>query len=99
MAALPSASPTALPGYYAQITLTPGMTWQGDGGILKMRHGLLGRAAADAGLEDFRTTRFGAFAPALANRAAGRRVESWIERVPGWSRVAAFEVFTARAQR
>lgn len=85
------------PGYYAQITLTPGMTWQGDGGILRMRQGLLRRAASDAGLEDFRTTRFGAFPPALANRATGRRVESWVERVPGWSRVAAFQLFSARA--
>jgi 2-polyprenyl-3-methyl-5-hydroxy-6-metoxy-1,4-benzoquinol methylase len=86
------------PGYYAQITLTPGMTWQGDGGILKMRHGLLSKAAAGAGLEDFRTTRFGAFPPALANRARGRQVESWVERVPGWGRVAAFQLFTARAR-
>jgi SAM-dependent methyltransferase len=86
------------PGYYAQITLTPGMSWQGDGGILKMRHGLLSKAAAGADLEDFRTTRFGAFPPALANRARGRQVESWVERVPGWGRVAAFQLFTARAR-
>lgn len=87
------------PGYYAQITLTPGMTWKGDGGILKMRTGLLGRAARDAGLEGFTTTGFGAFPPALANRALGRRVESWIERAPGWGRVAAFRLFTAHAPR
>ena len=85
------------PGYYLQITLTPGMTWQGDGGILEMRHTLLSRAATSAGLEDFATARFGAFPPALANRAVGRRIESWVERVPGWDRVAAFQLFTTRA--
>lgn len=83
-------------GYYAQIALTPGMTWQGDRGILRMRHRLLARAADDAGLTDFRTERFGAFPPALANHAAGRRVESWIERLPGWQHVGAFQVFSAR---
>lgn len=85
------------PGYYAQITLTPGMTWEGDGGILRMRHGLLSRAASAAGLVDFRTERFGAFPPALANRSAGGRVESLVERLPGWSRVAAFQLFSASA--
>jgi hypothetical protein len=73
------------------------MTWAGDRGIVNMRSGPLGREAARAGLVDFRTRRFGAFPPALANRPAGRRVEARVERLPGWSRVAAFQIFTARA--
>lgn len=85
------------PGYYLQIALTPGMTWKGDGGIVRMRPRLLARAAADAGLTDFRTERFGAFPPALANRRAGQRVEAWLEAVPGWRPLRAFQLFSARA--
>jgi 2-polyprenyl-3-methyl-5-hydroxy-6-metoxy-1,4-benzoquinol methylase len=84
------------PGYYAQVTLTPGMSWKGEKGILRMRPSLLRDIIAGAGLTDFRTSRFGAFPPVLANRAAGRRVEDLLERVPGWRVARAFNLFTMR---
>lgn len=85
------------PGYYAQVTFTPGMSWKGEGGILRMRPAQLRRLAGEADLVDFATDRFGAFPPALANRPAGRRVERAIEALPGWQRARAFQLFTMRA--
>jgi 2-polyprenyl-3-methyl-5-hydroxy-6-metoxy-1,4-benzoquinol methylase len=84
------------PGYYAQVTLTPGMSWRGEAGIVRMRERPLAQAAASAGLAQFRTDRFGAFPPALANRPRGRQVERWLEAVPGWRRARAFQLFSMR---
>lgn len=84
-------------GYYAQITFTPGMTWKGDRGILRMRPKLLASAASDAGLSDFATVRFGAFPPALANLPRGQRVERWLESIPGWRPARAFQLFSMHA--
>ena len=36
-------------GYYVQVALTPGMSWRGEGGILRMRPRLLQGAAGAAG--------------------------------------------------
>ena len=58
-----------------QVTLTPGMSWKGDKGIVHMRQGKLRRAAEHAGLRDVEVTTFGAFPPALANKDWGRRLE------------------------
>jgi SAM-dependent methyltransferase len=85
------------PGYYLQIALTPGMTWAGDGGIVRMRRRLFAEAASAAGLHDLRVDRFGAFPPALANRASTRRLEGWLEAVPGWRWARAFQLFSMRA--
>lgn len=86
------------PGYYAQVTLTPGMSWKGERGILRMRAARLDRFAREAGFSGFTTERFGAFPPALANVAAGRRVERALEAVPGWRRARAFQLFAMRAR-
>ncbi len=85
------------PGFYVQITLTPGMSWKGDKGVIDMRAGLLRRQAEAAGLRDVEVTTFGAFPPALANRPWGRRVEAALERVPGWGRAKAFLVLRGTA--
>lgn len=84
------------PGYLAQVTLTPGMSWKGEAGIFRMRATKLAPLATAAGLADFRVSRFGAFPPALANRTWGRRLEETLERVPGWSSARAFQVFSVR---
>ena len=84
-------------GYYAQITLTPGMTWRGDGGILRMWPRTIGRAARSAGLVDVTADRFGALPPGLANRPWGPRLEDALEAVPGWHWARAFQLFTMRA--
>lgn len=85
------------PGYYVQIAVTPGMTWAGDGGIVRMRPRRLGAAATAAGLEGFAVERFGAFPPFLANRPSGARAERALEAVPGWRPLRAFQLFSLRA--
>ncbi len=85
------------PGYYVQITCTPGMTWRGDGGIVRMRPRRLAAAAQAAGLVGFVTERFGAFPPVLANQPVGAGVERALEAVPGWRAMRAFQLFSMRA--
>lgn len=81
-------------GYYAQIALTPGMTFKGESGIPRMRIGRIRSAATAAGFASATVERFGAAPPAVANRPWGRRLEGLVERIPGWGAVAAFQVFT-----
>lgn len=81
-------------GYYAQIALTPGMTWRGERGILNMTSRNLERAARSAGFDRFEQRVFGAAPPALANRSWGRRLESAFESLPGWGHVGAFRLVT-----
>ncbi len=69
------------PLYYLQIALTPGMTWEGDGGIVKMHPRTLDRAARAVGLEHLGVRRFGFFPPAVANRPRGGRLETALEDV------------------
>ena len=85
------------PGFYVQVTLTPGMSWKADKGIVQMREGRLRRAAERAGLRDIEVTTFGAFPPALADKDWGRRLESRLESVPGWDRAKAFVVVSGTA--
>lgn len=84
------------PGYYVQITLTPGMSFKGDGGIVRVRPNKMRCAAEAAGFIDVALCRFGAFPPALANRRNGRRAEAWLERLPGWEGARAFQVYSMR---
>lgn len=81
------------PLYYVQIVVTPGMTWAGDGGIVRMRPRVVLPAMRAAGLVDVTAERFGAFPPQLTNRPGGRRVESAVERLPGLGPVKPFELF------
>ncbi len=83
----------ANPLYYAQILLTPGMTWRGDGGIVRMRPSLVLRAMKSAGLSGLAMSRFGFFPPFLANRPWGRRLERWLEAVPAWQGFLPFQLF------
>jgi SAM-dependent methyltransferase len=80
------------PGYYVQIALTPGMTWRGERGILRMRAAAVGPAAAAVGLRLVEDGAFGAVPPVLANREWGRRMERAVERLPRWDRVGAFRL-------
>jgi SAM-dependent methyltransferase len=83
------------PLYYVQIAVTPGMTWAGDGGLLRMRRAVLPTAMAAAGLAGFEMRRFGFFPPALANRRPGRAVERALERLPLWRPLLPFQLFRA----
>lgn len=74
--------PNALnPLYYVQVAVTPGMTWEGDRGIVDMRKGRVFRAMRHAGLTDLRVHRFGFFPPFLANTTWGAGVERVIEKI------------------
>ncbi len=81
------------PLYYLQILFTPGMTWQGDRGIVKMRRRVIFDAMTAAGLCNPGMFRFGLFPPFLANRKWGRRVEAVLERISFLDRIKAFQIF------
>ena len=81
------------PLYYLQMALKPGMTWEGDKGIVRMRRSIVERAATDAGLVGFAVERFGFFPPFLANRAAGASLEAALERIPFFSPFLPFQLF------
>lgn len=85
------------PLYYVQMAVTPGMTWQGDGGVVQMRPGPMFRAMGAAGLVDLGVDRFGFFPPFLSNRPLGARVEEQLERVPLLRPILPFQVFQGRA--
>ena len=86
--------PNALnPLYYVQILVTPGMTWEGDGGMAKMRRGVVLGAMARAGLVRTDLRRFGFFPPVLANRPWGGRLERRIESFPPLRPVLPFQLF------
>ncbi|HLA76788.1 MAG TPA: glycosyltransferase [Vicinamibacteria bacterium] len=90
--------PNALnPLFYVQMAVKPGMTWKGDRGIVNMRRGVVLPALERAGLGRARLARFGFFPPFLANRRWGRRLESWLERVPVWRSLLPF--LLVRAER
>jgi len=85
------------PLYYVQMLLTPNMTWKGDGGMVRMRPGIIFRAMRDGGLSRLVMTRFGFFPPFLSNRPWGQKIEIILERAPIWRPLLPFQIF--RGQR
>ena len=85
------------PLYYVQMALTPGMTWEGDGGIVRMRPRRVLTAMGEAGLVPVRVERFGFLPPFAANARAGAAVEPMLERVPLWRAALPFQLFVAAA--
>jgi SAM-dependent methyltransferase len=81
------------PLYYVQIAATPGMTWQGDGGIIRMRPAVVFGAMDVAGLRRLRLRRFGFFPPFVANRGWAPGLEARLERVRSLRRVLPFQLF------
>lgn len=69
------------PLYYAQIVITPRMTWKGDGGMARMRPGVIFPAMKAGGLTSLSVHRFGFFPPFAANLSAGMWLEKRLERV------------------
>jgi SAM-dependent methyltransferase len=89
--------PNALnPAYYVQIVATPGMTWQGDGGMVRMRRSRVHGAMTRAGLVDLRLERFGFFPPMITNRRWGAALERVFERIPLWRPLLPFQLFGGR---
>lgn len=81
------------PLYYVQILTTPGMTWKGDGGIVKMRKGLIFNAMRGAGLTGLELLRFGFFPPFIYNRQWGERLDHFLERAPFLKPFLPFQLF------
>jgi SAM-dependent methyltransferase len=79
--------------YYIQLAVAPGMSWQGDKGILNMRPRTAFAAMKQAGLTSPALERFGLFPPFAANRPLGARLERRLERVPLWRPLLAFQLF------
>ena len=80
------------PAFYAQVLFTPGMTWRGDGGIARMRPGVLRPAFESAGFTDVAIDRYGLFPPALGNRPAFARLEEGVERLRSLEPILAFQI-------
>lgn len=83
------------PLYYVQVALSPGMSWEGDRGITKMRRGVVFGAMRGAGFDACELQRFGFFPPVLANRRVGARAERLLERFPLWRSMLPFQLFAA----
>jgi len=83
------------PLFYLQITLTPGMRWRAEKGLLRMTRRRFVAALRDTGFHDIRCERFGMFPPAVTNRAFGPRLEDAIERLAILRPVSAFQVVRA----
>lgn len=82
------------PLFYLQILFTPGMSFEGDGGVARMRPKLLREAYAAAGLEDFSLRRYGFFPPAVSNRPAGAKLEEKLEALSPLRPILPFQVFS-----
>jgi SAM-dependent methyltransferase len=79
--------------YYVQMMITPGMTWRGDGGMVRMRPGVVLSAMRASGLGRLAMARFGFFPPFLANHPMGAKVETLLERVFIWRTFLPFQIF------
>jgi len=84
------------PLFYAQIALTPGMTWRGDGGVRHMRPAVVLPVLRRAGFAHLRCDRYGFLPPALVGHAAFRAGERALERLRVLAPLRAFQVFSGR---
>ncbi|HHQ49637.1 MAG TPA: class I SAM-dependent methyltransferase [Acidobacteria bacterium] len=82
------------PLFYLQMLVTPGMTWKGDGGTVRMRRGPVLGAMSRAGFTGLTLKRFGVFPPQLTNRPAGARWEDRLDRLPLPTPLHAFTLFS-----
>jgi 2-polyprenyl-3-methyl-5-hydroxy-6-metoxy-1,4-benzoquinol methylase len=81
------------PLFYLPMAVVPGMSWQGDKGILKMRPHTVFSAMASSGLTSLSMVRFGFFPPFLANRSWGSGLERALERLRFCQPFSAFQLF------
>jgi len=83
------------PLFPIQILLSRGMTWRGDGGVVRMRPAILVPAFIQAGFGHVRIRRYGLFPPALANTRLGQRFEDTVDRLTLPRALPAFQVISA----
>jgi SAM-dependent methyltransferase len=81
------------PLYYLQLVLAPGMSWQGERGIVGMRRGAVFSAMAQAGFRELGFERFGFLPPAVVNRPRGAAIEARLERVAAFRGLLPFALF------
>lgn len=86
------------PLYYIQITLTRGMSWAKERGLLKMRGDILTPCMDQAGLSEVRYRRFGFLPPFATNLKYGTRAEAFLEAVPVWQKALPFLLFGGRSK-
>ncbi len=84
------------PLYYVQVTLTPGMSWAAEKGLLSIRWPVIEPAVRAAGLCDLTWRLYGIFPPFLTNLPGMPAVERTIERLLPMKSVLAFQVLSAR---
>jgi SAM-dependent methyltransferase len=84
------------PLFYIQILATPGMSWEGDKGMVNMRRRVILGGLEKAGFVEPAMERFGFLPPFAVSHAAGRRVEAVLERVPVWRAMLPFQLFRAK---
>jgi len=83
------------PLYYIQILITPGMSWAGERGMLRMRPRLVAQAMEQSGLRLAALDRYGFFPPFLANRPWGAALDRTLEKVPFLRPFLPFQLFRA----
>ncbi|MEX2586628.1 MAG: class I SAM-dependent methyltransferase [Actinomycetota bacterium] len=83
----------ANPLYYLQISLTRGMAWTAEKGMLKMTERHLVPAMLEAGFIDIATHRFGFFPPVVTNLPGAARVESIVQRIAPLEPILPFQLF------
>jgi len=81
------------PLFYAQIVLTPSMTWRGDGGVTRMRPSIVLGAMEQAGFSEVGVERFGLFPPFLANRRLAGRLEQRLDAALPMRWLRTFQIF------
>jgi SAM-dependent methyltransferase len=90
--------PNALnPLFYVQILVTPGMTWKGDGGVVRMRRKAVFDALAASGFQGLRLERFGFFPPFAVETELGRSIELKLERLRPFRPFLPFQLFAGEA--
>lgn len=83
------------PLYYIQITVTRGMSWRADRGVVRMTQGRLMRALTDAGFVNVEARREGMLPPVLANRPWAHGLEGALDRISMLRPIAAFQLVRA----
>jgi 2-polyprenyl-3-methyl-5-hydroxy-6-metoxy-1,4-benzoquinol methylase len=81
--------------YYLQIALSRHMTFQGDGGVVKMRPSVVLASMRRAGFVGTDVERYGFAPPVLYNRPSGRALDHALEALPLLEGIRAFQVFSA----
>ena len=83
------------PLVYLQVTLTPGMSWQGEPGVPQMRPSVVFPVLERLGFRDLRTDVYGALPPIVSNTATGAMLERGIETIRPLRPLSAYRVFSA----